>query len=72
VSDPHVRLVVTNHSAAAISLVLEPAGEIYSLASEQFRSVRDVGDLAPRLAIDIGDAETKIWAEGDGVLEIEP
>ena len=71
-SEPYVRLVVTNRSAEAVSLVLEPAGEIYSLAPGQSRSVRYVGDPAPRLAIDIGDAETKIWEEGDGVLEIEP
>jgi hypothetical protein len=71
VSDPGVRLAIRNRSEHAISLVIEPVGEIYPMEPGQTRVVRYVGDPTPNLAIEIGDAETKIWEEGVGTLEVE-
>jgi hypothetical protein len=41
------------------------------MAPDETRVVRYVGDPAPKLSIDINDAETKIWDEGVGRLELE-
>jgi hypothetical protein len=71
-TDPAVTLLVTNRSARQALLVLEPGGEIYPMAPEQTRVVRYTGDPAPKLSIDINDAETKIWDEGVGMLELGP
>jgi len=56
VSDPAVRLLLTNRSEKSVSLVLEPAGEIYPMDPGQARQVRYTGDPAPKLSIDIDDA----------------
>ena len=55
-SDPAVRLLLTNRSEKSVSLVLEPAGEIYPMDPGQARQVRYTGDPAPKLSIDIDDA----------------
>jgi hypothetical protein len=51
--------------------VLEPAGEVYRIEPGQTRMVRDSGDPALSLSIDVHDGETKIWEEGVGTLELE-
>lgn len=66
-----VRLTVTNRSQEPIGLVLEPAGEVYTIDPGDSRVVRYIGDPAPSLSIDIHDRETKIWEEGVGRLELE-
>jgi hypothetical protein len=66
-----VNLVVTNRSSEPQTLVLEPLGEMYALEPGQTRTVFYVGDPEPRLSIDLGDGETKIWAEGSGWLTLD-
>jgi hypothetical protein len=70
-ADPVVTLLVTNGSEREVVLVLEPVGEIYPMAPDQTRVVRCMGDPAPKLTVEITDAETKIWNEGVGRLELE-
>jgi hypothetical protein len=71
VSDPPVRLLVTNRTDRPLSLVLELAGEVHLIEPGQTRDVRYAGDPAPELSIDIGKAGVKIWEEGVGTLELE-
>ena len=65
-----VSLIVTNRSSARQRLVLKPIGDIYPLEPGEQRRVTCAGDPDPRLSIDIGDGETKIWEEGSGTLAI--
>jgi hypothetical protein len=51
--------------------VLEPLGEVHPLAPGKHRIVWYRGDPEPRLAIDYGDDEIKIWEEGPGELELK-
>jgi hypothetical protein len=64
-------LRVTNRSSRALSLMLEPAGEVYRIEPGQTRVARYRGDPAPSLSIDVHDGEVKIWEEGVGSLELE-
>jgi hypothetical protein len=66
-----VTLVVANRSSEPRTLVLEPAGEIYVLEPGDTRTLIYVGDVEPRLSIDLGEGETKIWAEGPGTLTLD-
>jgi hypothetical protein len=56
---------------AGSCLVLEPLGEVHPLAPGKHRIVWYRGDPEPRLAIDYGDDEIKIWEEGPGELELK-
>lgn len=66
-----VQLYVTNDFAEAMRLVLEPWGEIYVLLPGERRLVTYLGDPAPRLSVDVGRGEMKIWAEGPGELRCD-
>lgn len=65
-----VTLMVTNGSSVRQQLVLEPAGEVYELDPGETKTVTYAGDPQPRLSIDIGSGETKIWEEGSGTLAL--
>ena len=65
-----VTLLVTNRSSVPQRLVLEPTGEVYTLEPGERRTVTYGGDPDPRLSIDLGDGETKIWEEGPGTLTL--
>lgn len=64
-----IRLTVVNESGREVSLVLEPLGEVYPLVAGQRQDVVYRGDPDPRLTIDYGNDEIKIWEEGPGELE---
>jgi hypothetical protein len=66
-----VKLVVTNRRSARTTIVLEPAGEVYQLDPGESRVVVYDGDPEPRLSVDLGEGETKIWEEGPGRLALE-
>jgi hypothetical protein len=61
-----VDLLVTNRSNRATELVLEPWGEIHSLARGATTVVSYLGDPKPKLSIDVSDDQIKVWAEGPG------
>ncbi len=65
-----VLLMVVNASEREVALVLEPRGEVYPMAPGQRRDVVYHGDRRPRLTIDYGEAEIKIWEEGPGELDV--
>lgn len=65
-----VTLMVTNRSSVRQRLVLEPTGEIHTLEPGESRTVIYAGDPDPRLSIDLGDGETKMWEEGSGTLTL--
>jgi hypothetical protein len=66
-----VALTVSTESSREVALVLEPLGEVHPLAPGRHRIVWYRGDPEPRLAIDYGDDEIKIWEEGPGELELK-
>jgi hypothetical protein len=65
-----VSVLVTNRSSQVQRLVLEPTGEVYTLEPGERRTVTYAGDHDPRLSIDLGDGEMKIWEEGPGTLTL--
>lgn len=65
-----VQLLVSNRSASPKDMVLEPRGEIYTLDPGAERTVTYRGDSKAQLAIDVGDGEVKLWAEGGGRLAV--
>jgi len=69
-SSAEVVLRVRNDLAADLNLVLEPWGEIHPLRPGETRTVTYRGDPAPRLSLDVGTTEIKIWAEGPGTFEL--
>jgi hypothetical protein len=66
-----VQFNVTNRSPVRVNLVLEPTGEIYALEPDQTRIVKYAGDPQPRVSIDFGENEIKLWEEGPGSLTVD-
>ena len=65
-----VRLLVSNETGTPTNLVLEPWGEIVRLEPGETRDIVYRGDSEPRIAIQSGPGELKLWAEGDGVFDV--
>jgi hypothetical protein len=67
---PDVQLTVSNESSRSVALVLEPLGEVYSLGPGAKQAVWYRGDPQPRLTIEYGEDEIKLWEEGPGELQV--
>lgn len=65
-------MLARNDFATELNLVLEPWGEIHPLRPGERRTLTLTyrGDPAPRLSLDVGMTEIKIWAEGPGTFEL--
>lgn len=62
-----IRLLVTNNSARAITVSLEPLGYFHDLQPHESRHVIHRLDAEPRLEIGVDDTGHSIWDETDAV-----
>lgn len=70
-SQNFVKLIVRNVAGKPIDVVLEPFGEIHQLAAGTEKIVTYAGDPRPTLAIDAGDDDLTLYAEGPGTLDVD-
>ena len=66
-----LRLTVSNESSCRTNLVLEPLGEVYPLEPGDAKTITYASPPSSAVAVDVGDGELKLWAEGEGRFEVD-